>query len=284
MDSPLAGSKKCSRVVSTASSSGCAGPDAGPGRHPRGPQRLAAGQRGDGLVLFLVAVGGAADRGVLDRRRVDREDHVDLRAEFLGHPDGDPIRGHDASPSEASSKSDGRMPRMTFFRGTPSSPGLAPITLAGTGSRYPAKVTAGPSSRTRSAEHEVHRGGADEAGHEQVHRRRRTASAACRPAAGARRSARTPGRPSVMASTWSWVTYTVVVPSRSCSWFSAARIDTRSLASRLDSGSSIRNAAARARSPGPSPPAAAGRRTAPPACGSGTGRDRASRPRRGPAA
>ena len=48
--------------------------------------------------------------------------------------------------------------------------------------------------------------------------------------------------PSVIASTWSWVTYTVVVPSRSCSWFSAARIDTRSLASRLDSGSSIKNA------------------------------------------
>ncbi len=49
--------------------------------------------------------------------------------------------------------------------------------------------------------------------------------------------------PRVIASTWSWVTYTVVVPSRSCSWFSAARIETRSLASRFDSGSSIRNAA-----------------------------------------
>ena len=46
----------------------------------------------------------------------------------------------------------------------------------------------------------------------------------------------------LIASTWSWVTYTVVVPSRSCSWFKAARIDTRSLASRFDSGSSIRNA------------------------------------------
>ena len=48
--------------------------------------------------------------------------------------------------------------------------------------------------------------------------------------------------PRVIASTWSWVTYTVVMPSRSCSWLSAARIDTRSLASRFDSGSSIRNA------------------------------------------
>jgi hypothetical protein len=44
--------------------------------------------------------------------------------------------------------------------------------------------------------------------------------------------------PSVIASTWSWVTYTVVTPSRACSWASEARIETRSLASRFDSGSS----------------------------------------------
>ncbi len=48
--------------------------------------------------------------------------------------------------------------------------------------------------------------------------------------------------PSVIASTWSWVTYTVVVPSRFCSRETSVRICTRSLASRLDSGSSIRNA------------------------------------------
>src|SRR3954452_13314715 len=49
--------------------------------------------------------------------------------------------------------------------------------------------------------------------------------------------------PSVMASTWSCVTYTVVTPRRSCSRETSARICTRSFASRLDSGSSMRNAA-----------------------------------------
>ena len=44
-----------------------------------------------------------------------------------------------------------------------------------------------------------------------------------------------------MASTWSWVTYTVVMPSRAWSAAIWVRVDTRSFASRLDSGSSIRN-------------------------------------------
>ncbi len=48
--------------------------------------------------------------------------------------------------------------------------------------------------------------------------------------------------PSVIASVWSCVTYTVVVSSRCCSFDTIVRICTRSLASRLDSGSSIRNA------------------------------------------
>ena len=43
-------------------------------------------------------------------------------------------RAHDASPSEASSKSDGRMPMMTLRPRYPSSPGLASNTAAGTGS------------------------------------------------------------------------------------------------------------------------------------------------------
>ena len=49
--------------------------------------------------------------------------------------------------------------------------------------------------------------------------------------------------PSVIASVWSWVTYTMVVPSRRWSRDTSVRVCTRSLASRLDSGSSIRNAA-----------------------------------------
>ena len=47
--------------------------------------------------------------------------------------------------------------------------------------------------------------------------------------------------PSVMASVWSCVTYTVVVPRRRWIRDTSVRICTRSLASRFDSGSSIRN-------------------------------------------
>ena len=45
----------------------------------------------------------------------------------------------------------------------------------------------------------------------------------------------------VMASTWSWVTYTVVTPSRVCRAAIWVRVETRSFASRFDSGSSIKN-------------------------------------------
>ena len=47
--------------------------------------------------------------------------------------------------------------------------------------------------------------------------------------------------PIVIASIWSWVTYTIVVPSRFWIWMISERICTRSLASRFESGSSIRN-------------------------------------------
>ena len=47
--------------------------------------------------------------------------------------------------------------------------------------------------------------------------------------------------PSVIASVWSWVTYTVVVPTRCWIRDTSVRICTRSFASRFDSGSSIRN-------------------------------------------
>ena len=49
--------------------------------------------------------------------------------------------------------------------------------------------------------------------------------------------------PMVMASVWSWVTYTKVVPRRLCSLVISERICPRSLASRLESGSSSRNTA-----------------------------------------
>ncbi len=48
--------------------------------------------------------------------------------------------------------------------------------------------------------------------------------------------------PIVIASVWSCVTYSVVVPSSWCSRAMYARISTRSLASRFESGSSMRKA------------------------------------------
>ena len=47
--------------------------------------------------------------------------------------------------------------------------------------------------------------------------------------------------PMVMASTWSWVTYKVATPTRRWMREISERICTRILASRLDSGSSIKN-------------------------------------------
>ena len=47
----------------------------------------------------------------------------------------------------------------------------------------------------------------------------------------------------VIASTWSWVTYSEVVFRRRCSCCNSRRICTRSLASRFDNGSSKRNTA-----------------------------------------
>ena len=49
----------------------------------------------------------------------------------------------------------------------------------------------------------------------------------------------------VMASTWSWVTYTTVTPKRRWRSTSSALVAARSLASRFDSGSSIRNTCGR---------------------------------------
>jgi hypothetical protein len=46
----------------------------------------------------------------------------------------------------------------------------------------------------------------------------------------------------VIASVWSWVTYTVVVPMRLCSLLISVLICTLSLASRLERGSSMRKA------------------------------------------
>ena len=102
-------------------------------------------------------------------------------------------------------------------------------------------MTAGPSSRTRSAVTKFIAG-------EPMNPATNKLTGASNRAWGVSACCSRPSRstatrfPRVIASTWSWVTYTVVTPSRSCSWFSEARIETRSLASRLLNGSSIKNA------------------------------------------
>ena len=61
------------------------------------------------------------------------------------------IRAQSGSAREASSNSAGRMPRMISRPKKLSRSCLPATRLAGSGRRWPAKVTAGPSSRTSSA-------------------------------------------------------------------------------------------------------------------------------------
>ena len=88
---------------------------------------------------------------------------------------------------------------------------------------------------------QVHRRRADERGDEHVRRPVVERPAACRTAGASRRAAPRRGRPSVIASIWSWVTYSVATPMRRWMRETSARICTRSFASRFESGSSIRN-------------------------------------------
>ena len=95
------------------------------------------------------------------------------------------IRGSDGSANAASSNASGRMPTM---------PCRLPAGRPGSGMRYP-RTTTVPSSTVRLDE--VHRGGADEGGDEEVDAARRTAPGACPPAGpGRRASPRRAGRAS----------------------------------------------------------------------------------------
>ncbi len=151
------------------------------------------------------------------------------------------MRGQVASASSPSSKSDGLIPRIRSRPKYSLRPGLAAKTASGTGSRRSANTTAGPSSRTRLAPTKFIAG-------DPMNPATNRLTGALNSACGLSACCSLPSRmtqtrcPSVIASTWSCVTYTVVTPSRSCSCDSDARIETRSLASRLDSGSSMRNA------------------------------------------
>src|SRR6266536_695239 len=173
---------------------------------PCGPQGLSFGER-DRRVVRLRAAGESRSVFVLDWGRTDREDHVDLGAEWLGDV-GD--RGHPrpagmgrvcpANDAVACSAPPFRRAVTRFMAGEPMNP--ATNRLTGRSNRF-CGVSTCCSKPSRS-----------------THTR----------------------SPSVIASIWSWVTYTVVTFSRSCSWASDARMLTRSLASRLESGSSIKNA------------------------------------------
>ena len=92
------------------------------------------------------------------------------------------------------------------------------------------------------AGHQVHGRRADEGGDEARRRQAIDLRSARRSARCGRRSSPPPVSASVMASTWSWVTKIEVALRRLCRRRISVRICTRSLASRLDSGSSNRNA------------------------------------------
>ncbi len=82
---------------------------------PGRPQRLAAHQGGRGLVFVRGRLGRLGQAGVLDVRRVNGEDHHDLAAQLFDDPCGPAHRPALALPRAASSKSDGRIPRMSFL-------------------------------------------------------------------------------------------------------------------------------------------------------------------------
>ena len=148
-----------------------AGPDLAARGHPGRPQRLARCQYHRGRVIVLLVADDLADRGVVHRGSVDREDHVDLAAQFLGdvgahrHPGpaavGQPrvleVRRPDAQDHLAAEVA--VQPRLALDQRA--------------GQRQP--VAREGHRRAVVADqigvHEVHRGRADEAGHEQVHRR-----------------------------------------------------------------------------------------------------------------
>ena len=146
-------------------------PDLATCRNAGHPQRLAADQRGRGLLFVIAGLGRLGEARVLDRWRVDREDHVDLGAELLGDAGGDPhgpplavaqagileVGGPDAEDDLLADEV--RESVLGFHHG----------------GRHRELVTGECDRRAAVTDQfrgdEVHRGRADEAGHEQVHRR-----------------------------------------------------------------------------------------------------------------
>ena len=115
-------------------------------------------------------------------------------------------RAHEASPKAASSKSDGRMPRMILLPEVPVEAGLGLEHRRGDRQLVAGEVTVGPAvAAVERGRREVHRGGADEARHEQVDRRLEQPLRAVDLLDPAVPHTQTRS-PRVIASTWSWVT------------------------------------------------------------------------------
>ncbi len=136
-------------------------------------------------------------------------------------------------PSVPMSKCSGRTPTVTVRSpasaaaatasretGTTLSPNFTPPSVIGTSTRFIAGEPMKPATKRFAGRSYMLRG----------------VSTCC-----SRPSLRTATRsPMVMASTWSCVTYTVVMPRSRWSAAICVRVETRSLASRFDSGSSMR--------------------------------------------
>ena len=143
---------------------------------------------------------------MLNGRGVDDKDHVISlpSASVTWVVTG--ILAHDSSTRLASSKSDGRIPRTTSRPKYAPISGLVCTTSSAMASLYPAKLTAAPpSSLDQLGGDDVHRGRADEAADEEVDGavEQVLRCVDLLQHAGASTQTRSP---SVMASTWSWVT------------------------------------------------------------------------------
>ena len=137
----------------------------------RGPQRLTADQRGRGLVLVRRRLLGGYERSVVHMRRVDGEEHHDLTAELLGDTRRDahcPAAGIAEAGILEVRWADAEDELLAEVVGEPR--------LAADDLGRDLEGVAGEGDRRavvpdQLGGHEVHRGGADEPGYEQVDRR-----------------------------------------------------------------------------------------------------------------
>ena len=192
-----------------AASARAASPDRRSGSAPGRPRAHAAADagrvRGSTRAVKSVPLGGEESRLVLGHRplratarRIDVEERVRVGAELLD--------ARSTSTVERRQPGGARTPRPRSASGR--IPSTTPASRRGgrcAGSSGSGSRRTRP-RRPRRRLDEVHRGRADEGGHEQVARARGRAAAARPPAARGRRACTATRWPSVIASVWSWVT------------------------------------------------------------------------------